>query len=94
MAGQFPIPEGKKVKFTFNEKEKLYYAESDGKVFGLAQYLKKGKAVQLKQLGNCFCGCVVKSLRELRKIVVKVPAKGERVGMKWEKEMNMRDITV
>lgn len=75
MAGQFPIPEGKKITFTFNEELKLYYAESEGKVFGLAQYLKKGKAGQLKQLGNSFGGCVIKSLPKKRKIIVKVPSK-------------------
>lgn len=75
MAGQYVIPSGKKVKFTFDEKQMLYYAESDGKVFGLAQFLKKGKAVQLKRLGDCFYGCVVKSSPQKRKVVVKIPLK-------------------
>lgn len=75
MAGQFPIPKGKKVTFTFSEKQMLYYAESDGEVFGLAQYLKKGKAVQLKQLGTRFCGSVVKVFPEERRLIVKIPAK-------------------
>ncbi|MFR0985253.1 MAG: hypothetical protein ACLSFZ_00605 [Frisingicoccus sp.] len=64
MAGQYLIPKGKKVTFTFDEKQMLYYAGSDGEIFGLAQYLRKGKPAQLKQLGTSFCGCVVKAFPE------------------------------
>lgn len=76
MAGQYPIPRGKRVVFTFHEENNLYYAESDGKVFGLAQALQKGNEDSLQELGKCFAGCVVKTKPLVRKVIVKVPMKG------------------
>ena len=61
MAGKYRIPCGKKVRFRLDRGTNLYYAETDGQAFGVAQFLVKGKRVQLKMLGYTFDGCVVES---------------------------------
>ena len=78
MAGKYRIPCGKKVRFRLDRGTNLYYAETDGQAFGLAQYLVKGKPVQLKQLGNTFDGCVVETDPEKRRVTVKIFLKGRK----------------